>query len=258
MADEKIHKIIYFDKETIRNILQERNKGEKTHTFDSSTSFQRDSAIETAGNVELSTPFLARLKFLFSSKMDIKYIVKKDEITTISSTEISEFEELKVSLQEFKTVKLRDIENSATFFKIASGYLKIIKGGVDGVDIKEFNNVMDNYNGYDTYKINDTTYIRFNNSAFVSNYKRNDILTTTMTIYCIPVGLIEKERFDFVKEIGKMETLSNVTHSATTLHEMFPPSTPTQTPNTSNESTSIDKIKLYDAIYACTESGEEN
>lgn len=29
MAEEKIHKIIYFDKETIRNILQERNKGEK-------------------------------------------------------------------------------------------------------------------------------------------------------------------------------------------------------------------------------------
>lgn len=51
---------------------------------------------------------------------------------------------------------------------------------------------MDNYNGYDTYKINNSTYIRFNNSAFVSNYKRNDILTTTMTIYCIPVGLTEK------------------------------------------------------------------
>ena len=34
MAEEKIHKIIYFDKETIRNILQERNKGEKTHILD--------------------------------------------------------------------------------------------------------------------------------------------------------------------------------------------------------------------------------
>lgn len=143
MAEEKIHKIIYFDKETIRNILQERNKGEKTHILDSSTSFQRESSIETAGEVELSTPFLARLKFLFSSKMDVKYIVKKDETTTISSTEISEFEELKSSLKGFKSVKLQDIENSATFYRTAGGYLRIVKGGVDGVDIKEFNNVMD-------------------------------------------------------------------------------------------------------------------
>ena len=258
MTDERIHKIIYFDKETIRNILQERNKGEKTHTLDSATSFQRDSAIETAGEVELSTPLLVRLKFLFSSKMDIKYMVKKDETTTISSTEISEFEELKESLEEFKSIKLQDIENSATFYRTAGGYLRIVKGGVDGVDIKEFNNVMDSYNGYDTYRINATTYIRFNNSAFVSNYKRNDILTTTMTIYCIPVGRTEKERFDFIKEIGKMEMLSNAAQSAKTLHEMFPPSTTTQTLNTPNESPSTDRIKLYDAIYACTESGEEN
>ena len=242
MAEEKIHKIIYFDKETIRNILQERNKGEKTHILDSSTSFQRESSIETAGEVELSTPFLARLKFLFSSKMDVKYIVKKDETTTISSTEISEFEELKSSLKGFKSVKLQDIENSATFYRTAGGYLRIVKGGVDGVDIKEFNNVMDNYNGYDTYKINNSTYIRFNNSAFVSNYE----------------SLTEKERFDFIKEIGKMETLSNAAQSATTLHKMFPPSTTAQTSITPNESTSTDQIKLYDAIYACTESGDEN
>lgn len=49
--------------------------------------------------------------------MDVKYIVKKDETTTISSTEISEFEELKSSLKGFKSVKLQDIENSATFIE---------------------------------------------------------------------------------------------------------------------------------------------
>lgn len=258
MTEEKIHKIIYFDKETIRNILQERNKGEKTHTLDSSTSFQRDSTIETAGEVELSTPFLVRLKFLLSSKMDIKYIVKKDETTTISSTEISEFEELKAYLKEFKSVRLLDIENSATFFRTAGGYLRMIKGGVDGVDIKEFNNVMDSYNGYDTYKINDATYIRFNNSSFVSNYKRNDLLTTTMTVFCIPVGLTEKERFDFIKEIRKMDALNNAAQSATTLHEMFPPTTEITSNNIQESSAPNDQIKLYDAIYACTEAGDDN
>ena len=55
-----------------------------------------------------------------------------------------------------------------------------------------------------------------------------------------------------------METLSNAAQSATTLHEMFPPSTTAQTSITPNESTFTDQIKLYDAIYACTESGDEN
>lgn len=117
MAEKKIHKIIYFDKETIRNILQERNKGEKTHILDSSTSFQRESSIETAGEVELSTPFLARLKFLFSSKMDVKYIVKKDETTTISSTEISEFEELKSSLKDLSLLNYKILKTQQLFIE---------------------------------------------------------------------------------------------------------------------------------------------
>ena len=255
MPNGKIRKIIYFDKETIRNILQERNKGEKTHKTDSSTSFQRNSEIETAGEIELNTPFFARLKFLFSSKMDIKYIVKKDETTTISSTEISEFEELRPLLKDFKSVKLCDIKNSATFFRVAGGYLRIIKGGVDGVDVKEFNNVMDNYNGYDTYKVDDNTYVRFNNLSFVSNYKRNDILTMTMTIYCIPVGKTEKDRFDFVKELSKMENLSTSARNATTLFEMFPPSvTSPESDEDSNTNNQGNMVTLYDVIYACTES----
>ena len=73
----------------------------------------------------------------------------------------------------------------------------MVKGGIDGVDAKEFKTVMDSYDGYDTYKVDAKCYVRFNNSAFVSNYKRNDLLTTTMTLYCIPVGTFDKERFDF-------------------------------------------------------------
>ena len=90
-------------------------------------------------------------------------------------------------LQE-QDVILSDIENSSTFFRVAGGYLKIVKGGVEGVDTKEFKTVMDSYDGYDTYKISDKIYVRFNNTAFVSNYKRNDILTTMMTLYCIPAS----------------------------------------------------------------------
>lgn len=257
MSDEAISKIIYFDKETIRNILQERNKGEKIHRADSSTSYQRDGTLDTVGEVELNAPFLVRLKFMFTSKMKIEYIVRKDEVTTISSTEISEFEELKPLLKKFNSVKLLDIENSATFFRVAGGYLKVVKGGVEGMDIKEFNNVMDSYNGYDIYKVDSNKYVRFNNSSFVSNYKRNDILTTTMTIYCIPVGRTQKDRFDFLKEISKMEDLTTSARSAHTLFDMFPPSVTSQSSDNDSSSNQNhqNEIDLFDVVYACTESG---
>lgn len=62
---------------------------------------------------------------------------------------------------------------------------------------------MDSYDGYDTYKVSDEKYVRFNNSAFVSNYKRNDLLTTTMTLYCIPVGKFDKSALILLKKLGK-------------------------------------------------------
>lgn len=255
MADNSIHKIIYFDKETIRNILQEQNKGEKKQILDSSTSYQKKSDIETGGTIKLNTPFLARLGFLFSSKMNQKYIVKKEETTTISSTEISEFEELKPRLKKIPNVELKDIDKSATFFRAAGGFLRIVKGGVEGVDIKEFNSVMDSYNGYDTYKIDDTTYVRFNRSSFVSNYKRNDILTMTMTLYCVSIGKTDKDRFDFLKELEKMEALGTGMPNATTLYEMYPPASASEQHNTKTAKASS-VINLYDVIYACTESIE--
>lgn len=58
----------------------------------------------------------------------------------------------------------------------AGEYLRIVKGGVEGVDTKEFKAVMDNYDGYDTYSIDKNSYVRFNNLAFFSNYKINDLL----------------------------------------------------------------------------------
>lgn len=91
--------------------------------------------------------------------------------------------------------------------RVAGGYLRMIKGGVDEVDVKEFNNVMDSYDGYDSYKISDKEYVRFNNSAFVSNYKRNDLLTTKLNLYCIPVGEFKYDEFDFLQQVNKMENL---------------------------------------------------
>mgnify|MGYP000464751024 FL=1 len=75
------------------------------------------------------------------------YIKQRDSTTTLTSTEISEFEKLKRHLENINMVQVKDIENSSTFLRVAGGYLRMIKGGVDEVDVKEFNNVMDSYDG---------------------------------------------------------------------------------------------------------------
>lgn len=255
MNRKSINKIIYFDKETIQNILQEQNHGSVLNTTDISTSIRNTGNIETSAKIESGVPFWSRLGFLFSGKLSVSYIAKRDKTTTITSTEISEFEKIKSQLIEYENVVVADIENSSTFLRVAGGYLKIVKGGVEEVDTKEFKTVMDSYDGYDTYKIKDKIYVRFNNTAFVSNYKRNDILTTVMTVYCIFVGKFSRERFDFLKEINKMEELISTAGQPQTLADVYLPSVKLNQKSKEDTSSLNDKhnedIKLYDVVYAC-------
>lgn len=260
MRKKQINKIIYFDRETIRNILQEWEKGQVSQKTDVSSTLQTEGnlSMDVSAKVKLEVPFFARLSFLFSGKLGTAFISKSDSLTTISSTEISEFEKLKPSLECIKNVTLYDIENSSTCLRAAGGYLRIIKGGIDGVDIREFKTVMDNYDGYDTYKVDENRYVRFNNSAFVSNYKRNDLLTTKMTLYCISVGHFEKDRFDFMKEISKMQELLSSTERTQSLADVFPSSIDISKhkkeeifPSEGNKTT-----ELYDVLYACISTGE--
>jgi len=59
---KQIRKIIYFDKETIRNILQEKNKGNKETTVGTSKSIQTSGEVgaEAETSVKLDIPFFSR------------------------------------------------------------------------------------------------------------------------------------------------------------------------------------------------------
>lgn len=253
MAKSIISKIVYFDKETIRNILQERDHGELSRITDVSSAIQSQisATAEASTSLKLEVPLFSRIAFLFTGKIDASYVIKKDSSTTISSTEISEFEKLKPLLVNIPNVQLTDIENSSTSLRVAGGYLKIVKGGIDGVDAKEFKTVMDSYDGYDTYKVDAKCYVRFNNSAFVSNYKRNDLLTTTMTLYCIPVGTFDKERFDFIQEISKMEHLVSTAKKPQTLADLYPAEMGMAKADTRKVDSCSENVTLYDVLYAC-------
>ena len=146
---------------------------------------------------------------------------------------------------------MKDIENSSTFFRVAGGYLKMMKESVDEVDVKEFNNVMNSFEGYDTYKISKNEYVRFNNSAFVSNYKRNDLLTTKIDLFCIFVGKFKKEEFDFIKQLNKMQTLITNFEKEETLSELFPCLEDEEDlKNQDSDEETVDYINLYDVICA--------
>lgn len=258
----KITKIIYFDKETILNILQEKNKGKKqTHTGTAS-SVQTTSELETEASAEfnLNMPFLMRLSFLFSGRMSAKFLLTRERETTITSTEISEFDELKPNLVEIKCTQLSDIENSSTSFRLAGNYLRCFGQKVEGMEVKEFNAVMSDFDGYDVYKTNDEKYVRFNSTAFVSNYKRNDLLSTIMTLYCIKVGDFPKDSFDFMKTLNKLKKIFVNIESGSTLADLYPPKkadlTPTDTEN-DVPITNLLNIELYDVLYACVATGSE-
>lgn len=86
------------------------------------------------------------------------------------------------------------------------------------------------------------------------NIKRNDLLTTTMTLYCIPVGKFEKKRFDFIKEIGKMERLISSAEKPKTLADIYPSEMQSVRTLEKKKETSVipnDRVTLYDVLYAC-------
>ena len=250
----ELNKIIYFDKETIKNILQEYNKGTKQTVVNSSdsSSVAIGSNIEAEADIKLPLPFLSRLRFLFSSKISAEYISRIDETVTVTSTEISDFEKIKDGFAEFVDVTISDIENSATFFRVAGNYIRILKGGVKDVDTKEFKSVMEGYEGYDHYKIDDSTYIRFNTSAFLSNYKRNDLLNSRLRIYCIFIGKFPKSNFNFIEQLNKMQKLSTGAVPQT-LGELYPSlngDSEAADDGTSTVQQKADEIALYDVVYA--------
>ena len=85
MAKKEIRKIIYFDKETIRNILQEQHHGDYSKITESNVSMKSEGEIEASTKIKLDVPFFLRLSFLFNGRIAASYIVKKDSSTTITS-----------------------------------------------------------------------------------------------------------------------------------------------------------------------------
>ena len=110
-------KIIYFDRETIKNMLQERNRGTKIKTtgVEGEANVAVTAKAEASSSIYLGVPFFARVKFLITGTLQSQFLLKYDSSTTITSTEISDFESIQKDFVEFKDKQVFDIENSSTF-----------------------------------------------------------------------------------------------------------------------------------------------
>lgn len=269
MKNLKLDKIIYFDRETISNMLQVLNQGDKIMQNISSNASKGNLKINAGTEIEakFSVPFFTRVKFLFSANAIQEYIISKNQTVTINSTEVSEFNsKIKPSLEHFNNKKIDDIKNSSTFFRVTGAYLRIAREGVEGMNVTEFNDVLSGLEGYDTYKIDDFQYVRFNNTAFVSNYKRQDLLYTYMDMYCIKVGEFLPKDFDFFQQINEMPKLLPGVGATKTLADFYPSRSknvldskdvPLSLDNNENL-LEEEKVKLYDVVYASISISKEN
>lgn len=241
-----MRKIIYFDRETIQNFLQVHYKGnsnrEKITKKTISTNYSNNIEVK----LKLGVPFWDRVSFLFNSRLSVDYLSNMTNTHTISSTDLSEFDSLKDVFKNFNCVTLSEIENSSTTFRMAGSYMKALPNGLEEVDIVGFNEVMDQFEGYDTYKISSKEYVRFNNAAFISNYKKNDVILSVLTLYCIKIGEFKEEEFDFLSRITNMEKLFKNVDQPVFLSDL------NENHKIENQSISTNSknITLYDVVLA--------
>ena len=151
-------------------------------------------------------PLVARFKFAITGKLSATYVKKSSSLTTVTATDVGQFDEIKGGLEHFENESLKEIPNSLTSFRMAAGYLNAIREGVDGLKTKELVDVLDSSEGYGLYDIGEGKYVRFNSKAFVSNYKYNDILLSKLDLYCIPIGLFDPSEFDYMAAQNRAQT----------------------------------------------------
>jgi hypothetical protein len=248
-----VGKIIYFDRETINNMLEVHNNGNQTTKKVAEHEVKTDTSVNTEGSYELKlgVPFLQRIKFLLTGKLQAQYIYNRSSIKTINSTDLSDFKLLENQFFAMEKIRLNDIKNSLSFFRLAISFMKIYNNQEENLNAVEFQDVLNSYEGYDLYETNDNAYVRFNREAFLSNYKRFDLLKSELTLYCLKVGNFDKKNFDFMEELESMKDLIQVENDKKTLY-----------PNKANEDREksyghYSEIDLYDVVLARIETREE-
>lgn len=250
-----LRKIVYFDRETINNALQRKNMGtvRKIKTQNSNTVLDGNLNAESHLSAFLGVPLLGRLKFLFSGKIELRYLHEWDSKTTVTSTDISQFHTIEGDLTPFTKVQLHDVKNSLTSFRVAATFLKLTNSNIKDLNTKGMADLLNSMEGYDLYDIGDNRYVRFNQNAYLSNYKRNDIAMSILDLYCVQVGVYPLDSFDYLKKLNSMQSLFDVAEMQNqTLEDIYFQAESAEKPYQPAEGSGQSDltIELYDVLCA--------
>jgi len=251
----QMQKIVYFDKETIGNILEQLHGGSFSNvsSVDKAKAISAQGKTDASASVRLPVPLIARIRFVFTSRLSASYTKKTSTLTTVTSTDVSQFKEIRDDLRAFKNCSLSDIKNSLTSFRMAVGYANALRDGVDGLNTRELANLLNETEGYNLYDIGESRYVRFNSSAFISNYKYNDIVNSKLDLYCIKVGSFKHEDFDFTRRMKRMQDLfDSSADGGQTIGDVYPPgeSSNLYVRVRPGDTSDVDDITLYDVVCA--------
>lgn len=251
MECDQFQKIVYFDRETICNSLQINNGGslEVVKKTSGSKAVGGDGTLSTEVDLRNSIPFLTRLKFALSGKLQLKYFHEWTNQKTVTSTDISQFETIKDGLKRFSSVELNDIPNSLTSLRFAAAFTKMLRQNQD-YNLQELSSLLEEMEGYDVFDIGCNKYIRFNQVAYLSNYKRHDLAMSQLDLYCIKVGEYQKVDFDFIRRIEGMQSLFDVPGNQKSLGDLFDGDERSPVVTCENSSVQIEHIALFDAVCA--------
>lgn len=209
MKKERFRKIVYFDKETINNALQKQNEGklEKTQRQEVEKSTDLETEVQIESKVNLGIPIVGRLKFLWSGNLDAHYLREWSSQTTVTSTDIGMFKLIEKDLEPFGSVQLRNVKNSLTSLRMAATFTKLLKFNDKDINFREMADLLNEMEGYDLYDIGNGIYVRFNQSAYLSNYKRQDISMANLDLFCVKVGEYNESDFDYLAQLNSMQSL---------------------------------------------------
>lgn len=251
-SKKRFRKIVYFDRETISNSLQSSNGGsyKKVRESTGTRTLDVDAETDLSASVAVSVPFLARLKFVLTGRLNTKYIHEWANKTTVTSTDISQFEESKSLLAVFEDVKLTDIVNSLTSLRFLAAMGKMVGSLLKEVDLKELSKLLNDLEGYDVFDIGKNRYVRFNQNAYLSNYKRNDLSMARLDLYCVKVGTFYKTDFDYMDKLSHVQTIVNINDQNKTLADIMDSCDSGVSGEVEESQSSGDMIQLYDAVCA--------
>lgn len=253
MKKDHFRKIVYFDKETINNALQKQNEGkiERTQKQEIDESAELSVGANAESKINLGIPIIGRLRFLLNGDLDARYLREWSSQTTVTSTDIGMLKSIENDLEQFQSVQLKDVRNSLTSFRMAAAFTKLLKTNDKDINFREMADLLSGMEGYDLYDIGNNIYVRFNQSAYLSNYKRQDISMTYLDLFCVKVGEYNKSEFDYLAKLNSMQSLFDVnSFQDKTLGDIYCIQDEEDSIRNKNQPMNLDDVSLYDVVCA--------